>query len=175
MIRRALCFFLISTLTLFGVWAFHDFSLRDESILRASFISIGLCLLYVTAPAPFNHVFCFFVRTVPLWLLARFLHLVGAVSVFSTAAVIIVVLAAITFGLDYLAFQSFGAIGCIAATVILVTIWILFSRYLRQLITAISELLPKFVASTVKPLDQAIENGHKACDRFGDWICGKTQ
>ena len=174
MIRRAICFLLISAACMAGVWAFYDFSIRDESILQTSFIAIGACLLYVTAPAPFNHVFCFFVRTVPLWLCARLLHLLGALGVYGTAVTIVLVSAAATFALDWLAFTYFGAIGCVAATIILVTAWILFSRYMRQLLTAISDALPKFVTATVRPIDEAIENGHKACDRFGDWLCGKN-
>ena len=170
MLRRAVAFLLISTAAAAGVFSFHGFSYRDDSLLNHSLLAIGACLLYVISPGPFNHVGWFLIGSVPLWLLARSLHVIGALGVYGATTVLFLALGGATLLLDVLAYEKWGAIGSIGATIILIAFWILFWRYLNKLLSSMIDQLPKFLSSWVQPIDKAIANGHDACDRLSRWL-----
>lgn len=73
----------------------------------------------------------------PRPILARELHLLGALGIYGTAIAILLGLVGLTFELDLYAYKRFGAIGSIAATVVLITLWLLLWRELLKFLSLV--------------------------------------
>ena len=172
MVRRAFNFFGLSVLAVLIVLGRHGFSIRDESVLGPCFIAIASCLVYVHWPWPFNHLFCFLVYSVPVWIFARVIHAIATIFMAGGAIMVLLGLVAITFAIDYAAFRALSGVGCIFVTIALITAWLLFGRHLRKVIKASNDKLRQFVQSTVQPIDRSIYEAHKRCEDWADWVRG---